>query len=59
MIGGELFMFENLLHRKGLLLIFFALGLLYWGASAAQASDAISLHVLFTGNVGGRVEPSG
>jgi len=52
-------MFGKLSERKSLLLIFMAVGLLFLGASAARAGDQMSLHVLFTGSVSGRVEPSG
>ena len=52
-------MLGKLFEREELLMILFALGLLILCASAAQARDQMSLHVLFTGNVNGRMEPSG
>jgi hypothetical protein len=51
-------MLGKLLGRKNLLLFFIG-GLLFLGSSTAQAQGQMSLHVLFTGDVKGRLEPSG
>jgi len=52
-------MLGNLFGRKELLTILLAAGVLILCVSVAQARDPMSLHVLFTGNVSGRMEPSG
>ena len=44
---------------KGLLLIVFAAGLLLLSSAAAHGEDQKSIHVLFTGGVEGRLEPTG
>ena len=46
-------------ERKKLLFILFALNLFVLSLTGAYARDPMSIHVLFTGNVGGRLEPSG
>lgn len=52
-------MSRSLAERRGILLVLFALSLLFLSSSVARAREQMSLHVLFTGNVGGRLEPSG
>jgi hypothetical protein len=46
-------------ERRGLLPIALAAGLLVLSSAAAHAGDQKSLHVVFTGGVEGRLEPSG
>jgi hypothetical protein len=46
-------------ERKRLMFILFAASLFFLSLTGAYARDQMSIHVLFTGNVGGRLEPSG
>lgn len=48
-----------LTERKRLLYILFALSLFFLSLTCSYAGDLLSIHVLFTGNVSGRLEPSG
>ncbi len=50
---------EKLFRRTGKLLILGVLGVIMFSAMAVHARDPMTFHVLFTGNVTGRVEPSG
>jgi hypothetical protein len=46
-------------ERKKLPLLFFAAALLVSCSTAVAARDEMSIHVLFTGDVSGAVEPIG
>jgi hypothetical protein len=50
---------EKMFRRTEVLLILGALGLLLLSSVAVHARDPMSLHVLFTGSVSGKLEPSG
>jgi hypothetical protein len=57
--GGDALMFREIWTRKDVLLMFLVAGSVLLGAGALWGSQPSSIHVLFTGGVTARLEPSG